>query len=127
MKNVTILRDTVAGGKTLKAGETVQLSDQDANTLVLMGKAVKVEDKTAAPAPKPKGKKEAPAETEKQPQENTETTDEEGDESTSVLDDMTKKELVDYAESIGLPNLNGLNKADIIASIKEFEKNNEAE
>jgi hypothetical protein len=48
MQNVEIIRSTVAGGKRVAVGETVELTDADAKTLIAMGKAVPIVD---APVP----------------------------------------------------------------------------
>jgi|SaaInlV_130m_DNA_3_1039695.scaffolds.fasta_scaffold00035_94 hypothetical protein len=48
MAKVTITRNTAAGGFDLKSGQTVELSEEDALTLIRMGKAVPA---TASSAP----------------------------------------------------------------------------
>ena len=45
MAKVKITRSTVAGGFDCKAGQTVELDEADAQTLIRMGKAVPVEAK----------------------------------------------------------------------------------
>jgi len=47
---VKILRNTVAGGKNLYAGESCDLSAQDARILIGLGKAVEVDPKAEAKA-----------------------------------------------------------------------------
>ena len=56
---VLITRSTAVGGVHLGEGETHDLSDKDAVTLMNMGKAVKASDAPACPPtpPKPKAKK----------------------------------------------------------------------
>ena len=56
---VLITRSTAVGGVHLEAGETHDLSDKDATTLVAMGKAINSVDAPACPPtpPKPKAKK----------------------------------------------------------------------
>ena len=56
---VLITRSTAVGGVHLEAGETHDLSEKDAVTLVSMGKAVDAADAPACPPtpPKPKAKK----------------------------------------------------------------------
>ena len=46
MAKVKILRDTVASGFDVKAGKEYELDEDDALTLIRMGKAVPVEAKT---------------------------------------------------------------------------------
>ena len=53
---VFITRSTAVGGVHLEAGETHDLSDKDAVTLMNMGKAVDAAEAPACP-PKPKAKK----------------------------------------------------------------------
>ena len=53
---VFITRSTAVGGVHLEAGETHDLSDKDAVTLINMGKAVEDSEAPACP-PKPKAKK----------------------------------------------------------------------
>jgi hypothetical protein len=130
MKTVHILRDTIASGLSLKAGEIKEVSDYDAATLCAMGKAEKV-DKKIAPAKSAPAKPVPLEKTDDAPKDAPEKTDDtsddtqesEGDEASgTVLDKLSKQGLVDYADSIGLPNLSGLNKKDIIAAIHEYEK-----
>ena len=45
MAKVKITRSTVAGGFDCKAGQTVELNEDDALTLIRMGKAVPVDSK----------------------------------------------------------------------------------
>ena len=54
--DVLITRSTAVGGVHLEAGETHDLSDKDATTLINMGKAVDAAEAPACP-PKPKAKK----------------------------------------------------------------------
>ena len=56
---VLITRSTAVGGVHLEAGETHDLSDKDAVTLINMGKAVDAAEAPACPPtpPKPKAKK----------------------------------------------------------------------
>ena len=56
---VFITRSTAVGGVHLEAGETHDLSDKDAVTLINMGKAVDAAEAPACPPtpPKPKAKK----------------------------------------------------------------------
>ena len=54
--DVLITRSTAVGGVHLEAGETHDLSDKDAVTLINMGKAVEASEAPACP-PKPKAKK----------------------------------------------------------------------
>ena len=56
---VLITRSTAVGGVHLEAGETHDLSEKDAVTLISMGKAVDAADAPACPPtpPKPKAKK----------------------------------------------------------------------
>ena len=56
---VFITRSTAVGGVHLEAGETHDLSDKDAVTLINMGKAVEASKAPACPPtpPKPKAKK----------------------------------------------------------------------
>ena len=56
---VLITRSTAVGGVHLEVGETHDLSEKDAVTLVSMGKAVDAADAPACPPtpPKPKAKK----------------------------------------------------------------------
>ena len=54
--DVLITRSTAVGGVHLEAGETHDLSDKDAVTLIGMGKAVEASEAPACP-PKPKAKK----------------------------------------------------------------------
>lgn len=51
MADIRILRNTVCGGKWVKAGEEVVASDQDAHILVTMGKAERLAAAPAATAP----------------------------------------------------------------------------
>ena len=53
---VLITRSTAVGGVHLEAGETHDLSDKDAVTLINMGKAVEASEAPACP-PKTKAKK----------------------------------------------------------------------
>ncbi|MAK37831.1 MAG: hypothetical protein CMC15_16855 [Flavobacteriaceae bacterium] len=57
--DVLITRSTAVGGVHLEAGETHDLSEKDAITLISMGKAVDAADAPACPPtpPKPKAKK----------------------------------------------------------------------
>ena len=57
--DVLITRSTAVGGVHLEAGETHDLSEKDAVTLISMGKAVDAADAPACPPtpPKPKAKK----------------------------------------------------------------------
>ena len=57
--DVLITRSTAVGGVHLEAGETHDLSDKDAVTLINMGKAVEASEAPACPPtpPKPKAKK----------------------------------------------------------------------
>ena len=54
--DVLITRSTAVGGVHLEAGETHDLSDKDAVTLIHMGKAVEASEAPACP-PKTKAKK----------------------------------------------------------------------
>ena len=54
--DVLITRSTAVGGVHLEAGETHDLSEKDAVTLINMGKAVDAAEAPACP-PKPKAKK----------------------------------------------------------------------
>ena len=54
--DVLITRSTAVGGVHLEAGETHDLSDKDAVTLINMGKAVEASEAPACP-PKTKAKK----------------------------------------------------------------------
>ena len=56
---VLITRSTAVGGVHLEVGETHDLSEKDAVTLISMGKAVDAADAPACPPtpPKPKAKK----------------------------------------------------------------------
>ena len=54
--DVLITRSTAVGGVHLEAGETYDLSDKDAVTLINMGKAVEASEAPACP-PKTKAKK----------------------------------------------------------------------
>ncbi len=47
---IRILRDTVAGGQAVKAGDVIEASDADARYLLAVGKAEAVAE---APAPEP--------------------------------------------------------------------------
>lgn len=47
---IKIMRDTVADGKPVKAGEVLEISDNNARTLILLGKAVDVPAETAKAA-----------------------------------------------------------------------------
>jgi hypothetical protein len=42
---IKVLRNTIAGGKQLLAGKTADVSEQDAKTLIAMGKAAPVVSK----------------------------------------------------------------------------------
>ena len=57
--DVLITRSTAVGGVHLEVGETHDLSEKDAVTLISMGKAVDAADAPACPPtpPKPKAKK----------------------------------------------------------------------
>ena len=54
---VFITRSTAVGGVHLEAGETHDLSDKDAATLINMGKAVDAAEAPACPPTPPKAKK----------------------------------------------------------------------
>ena len=54
---VLIKRSTAVGGVHLEAGETHDLSDKDAVTLIHMGKAVEASEAPACPPTPPKAKK----------------------------------------------------------------------
>ena len=54
---VLITRSTAVGGVHLEAGETHDLSDKDAVTLMNMGKAVEASKAPACPPTPPKAKK----------------------------------------------------------------------
>ena len=49
--NILILQNTVADGRMVAAGQTVDVPDADARLLVRMGKAVAVVDVAEVPAP----------------------------------------------------------------------------
>lgn len=51
MPRIRILRNTVCGGKWVKAGEVVEASEQDAHILSTMGKAARVAAVPSATAP----------------------------------------------------------------------------
>ena len=55
--DVLITRSTAVGGVHLEAGETHDLSDKDAVTLINMGKAVEASEAPACPPTPPKAKK----------------------------------------------------------------------
>jgi len=55
--DVLITRSTAVGGVHLEAGETHDLSDKDAVTLMNMGKAVEASEAPACPPTPPKAKK----------------------------------------------------------------------
>ena len=57
---VLITRSTAVGGVHLGEGETHDLSDKDAVTLMNMGKAVKASDAPACPPTPPKAKAKKP-------------------------------------------------------------------
>lgn len=50
---IKILRTTVASGEVVRAGGVVEVSDADAKTLILLGKAVAAEGKMAHIEPEP--------------------------------------------------------------------------
>ena len=55
--DVLITRSTAVGGVHLEAGETHDLSEKDAVTLMNMGKAVEASEAPACPPTPPKAKK----------------------------------------------------------------------
>jgi len=57
LMEVLITRSTAVGGVHLEAGETHDLSDKDAVTLMNMGKAVDAAEAPACPPTPPKAKK----------------------------------------------------------------------
>lgn len=48
---IQILKDTVAGGQLVRAGDVIEASAGDARLLIGMGKAVEASEPAAAPEP----------------------------------------------------------------------------
>lgn len=85
---VEILRATVCAGKDLVAGKTYELKESDAILLIRLGKAKKIEDAVNLGI---------------------------DEDTTKSLEEMTVKELLDYAAQNEIDIPQGAKKAEIIA------------
>ena len=121
---IEILRNTIADGKPVKAGDTVEVSDNNAKTLIMLGKA-----KAAESAPKSQDKKKAekeatppaptaPVAKKESIEDALEKDPDLGDEEKPSLEALSYEALVEMAADYGVSKPNGMKKAKLIEEIK---------
>lgn len=121
---IEILRNTIADGKPVKAGDTVEVSDNNAKTLVMLGKAKAVESASKS-QDKKKAEKEAtppaptaPVAKKESIEDALEKDPDLGDEEKPSLEALSYEALVEMAADYGVSKPNGMKKAKLIEEIK---------
>lgn len=117
---IEILRSTIADGKPVKAGDVVEISDSNAKTLILLGKAKAVGELHKKEHKKEEKKETAPVPAAKKEgiEDALEGDPDLGDAEKPSLASLSYEALVEMATDYDVAKPNGMKKAKLIEAIE---------